>query len=59
VASSHPEARRPEPRLAAMIVDPGQYDITEPLKQRLGDLWESLDDPSADAQFDSLLENSR
>jgi hypothetical protein len=40
-----------------MIVDPGQYDIAESLKQRLGDLWESLDDPSADAQFDSLLEN--
>jgi hypothetical protein len=52
-----PRGASGEPRLAAMIVDPGQYDIAESLKQRLGALWESLDDPSADAQFDSLLEN--
>ena len=40
-----------------MVVDPGQYDIAGSLKRRLGDLWESLDDPTADAQFDSLLES--
>ena len=52
-----PRGASGEPRLAAMIVDPGQYDIAGSLKKRLGDLWESLDDPTADAQFDSLLEN--
>ena len=52
-----PRGASGEPRLAAMIVDPGQYDIAGSLKRRLGDLWESLDDPTADAQFDSLLKN--
>jgi hypothetical protein len=52
-----PRGASGEPRLAAMIVDPGQYDIAGSLKRRLGDLWESLDDPTAEAQFDSLLEN--
>jgi hypothetical protein len=52
-----PRGASGEPRLAAMIVDPGQNDIAGSLKRRLGDLWASLDDPIADAQFDSLLEN--
>jgi hypothetical protein len=50
-----PRGASGEPRLAAMIVDPGQYDMGGPLLMRLGDLGKLVDDPSADAQFESLL----
>ncbi len=46
------------PRLAALIVDPGQYDMGAGLGARLGDLWQHhSDDPAAKPQFDALLKN--
>jgi len=44
-----------EPRLAALIVDPGQYDMAAAMAARLGDLWRHIDDPAAKARFDALL----
>jgi hypothetical protein len=46
------------PRLAALIVDPGQYDMAAVVAARLGDLWHHVDDPAAKARFDALLEIS-
>ena len=43
------------PRLAALIVDPGQYDMAAGLAGRLGELWQHVDDPAAKPQFDALL----
>ncbi len=43
------------PRLAALVVDPGQYDMAEALAARFGDLWPHVDDPAARARFDALL----
>ena len=43
-------------RLAALIVDPGQYDMGAGLAARLGKLWQQLDDPAAKPQFDALLQ---
>jgi len=43
-------------RLAALIVDPGQYDMAAGLATRLGKLWPHIDDPAAKAQFDALLD---
>ena len=43
--------------LAALVVDPGQYDIAVTLAARLGALWPHLDDPAAKGKFDALLEN--
>lgn len=43
------------PRLAAMIVDPGQFDMAAGLPARLGALWPHVDDPASKAQFDALL----
>jgi pimeloyl-ACP methyl ester carboxylesterase len=51
-----PRGASREPRLAALIADPGQYDMAATLAKQLGDLWDRVDDPSADAQYDSLLE---
>jgi hypothetical protein len=51
-----PRGAAGEPRLAAMIVDPGQFDMGSALATRLGPLIEQVHDPAADAQFDSLLE---
>ena len=51
-----PRAAAGEPRLAAMVADPGQYDMSEVIAKRFGDLWNLVDDPSADAQFDALLQ---
>jgi pimeloyl-ACP methyl ester carboxylesterase len=51
-----PRGASGEPRLAAMVVDPGQYDMAESLRTRLGDLWDRVDDPTAEDQFQSLLE---
>jgi pimeloyl-ACP methyl ester carboxylesterase len=50
-----PRGASGEPRLAAMIVDPGQYDMSRALAQRFGDLWDRVDDPSADADYEALL----
>lgn len=44
------------PRLAALIVDPGQYDMAAGVAARLGELWQHVDDPAAKARFDALLE---
>ncbi len=44
------------PRLAALVADPGQYDMAAGLGARLGDLWRHHgDDPAAKPQFDALL----
>jgi Alpha/beta hydrolase family len=51
-----PRGAAGEPRLAALIVDPGQYNMASGLATRLGELWQRLDDPAAKAQFDALLE---
>ena len=50
-----PRGAAGEHRLAAMIVDPGQYDLGAALTARLGPLMEQVNDPAADPQFDSLL----
>ncbi len=52
-----PRGASGEPRLAALVADPGQYDMAEGLPGRLGDLWSQLDDPSAEDQFQSLLQS--
>ena len=51
-----PRGASAEPRLAALVADPGQYDISASLAARLGDLWNSVDDPAAEAQFQDLLQ---
>lgn len=43
------------PHLAALIVDPGQYDMAAGLAARLGELWHEVDDPTAKPKFDALL----
>ena len=50
-----PRGASGEHRLAAMIVDPGQLEMGSAVMNRLGDLGQHLDDPAADAQFESLL----
>jgi hypothetical protein len=50
-----PRGAAGEPRLAAMIVDPGQYDLGSAATARLGDLARQIDDATADDQFNSLL----
>ena len=52
-----PRGASGEPRLAAMVVDPGQYDIGAGLAARFGrDLMKTVDDPSADPQWNALLD---
>jgi hypothetical protein len=51
-----PRGASGEPRLAAMIVDPGQYDIGTAMAARLGPLAERVHDPAADAEFETLRE---
>ena len=51
-----PRGAAGEPRLAAMIVDPGQFDMGATVTARLGALMDKVNDPTADAQFDSLLD---
>jgi hypothetical protein len=51
-----PRGAAGEPRLAAMIVDPGQYDVGSAAAGRLGPLADRIDDPSSDAEFENLLE---
>jgi hypothetical protein len=50
-----PRGAAGEHRLAAMIVDPGQYDLGAALTARLGPLMDRVNDPAADPQFDALL----
>lgn len=50
-----PRGASNEHRLAAMIVDPGQYDLGAALIGRLGDLGQQVDDSAADSQFEPLL----
>jgi Esterase FrsA-like len=50
-----PRGASGEHRLAAMVVDPGQLEIGSAIVNRLGELGQHLDDPAADAQFESLL----
>ena len=52
-----PRGAAATPRLAALIVDPGQYDMAAGMAQRLGPLWTQLDEPAARPQFDALLHN--
>lgn len=51
-----PRGASGEPRLAALIVDPGQYDMGAAVVGRLGPLAEQLDDPAADPQFQAMLD---
>lgn len=51
-----PRGAAGEPRLAAMIVDPGQIDTGAGMPARLGALWGLLDDPAAKPKFDALLQ---
>ena len=50
-----PRGAAGEPRLAALIVDPGQYDMAPGLAARLGEVWKSVDDRAAKPRFDALL----
>ena len=50
-----PRGAAGEPRLAALVVDPGQFSMAAGLAARLGELWQHLDDPAAKARFDALL----
>jgi Alpha/beta hydrolase family len=52
-----PRGAAGEHRLAAMIVDPGQYDLGTAFAARLGPLMDRVNDPAADPQFDALLDN--
>ena len=52
-----PRGAAGEHRLAAMIADPGQFDMEAALIGKLGPLAGRIEDPAADPQFDSLLEN--
>ena len=45
-----------EHRVAALVVDPGQWDEGAAVIGRLGPLAKLVDDPSADPQFDALLD---
>jgi hypothetical protein len=50
-----PRGAAGEQRLAALIVDPGQWDMGAAVIDRLGPLAKLVDDPSADPQFEALL----
>ncbi len=49
-----PRGAAGEQRLAAMVVDPGQYDLSATLAARIGPLAERVNDPAADAAFEAL-----
>jgi dienelactone hydrolase len=51
-----PRGAAAEHRLAAMIVDPGQLEMGSAVLRQLGDLGQRLDDPTADDQFQALLD---
>jgi pimeloyl-ACP methyl ester carboxylesterase len=50
-----PRGAAGEDRLAALIVDPGQFDLGPALLERLGPLADHVHDPAADEQFQRLL----
>ena len=50
-----PRGAAGESRLAALIADPGQYDVGTAAAARLGDRAERIGDPAADDQFNALL----
>ena len=52
-----PRGASGEHRLAALIVDPGQYDMGAAVVGRLGPLAQRLDDPTADPVFQGMLDN--
>jgi hypothetical protein len=52
-----PRGAAGERRLAAMVVDPGQWDLGAASMSRLGPLADRVNDPAADPQFDALLGN--
>lgn len=52
-----PRGASAEHRLAALVVDPGQYDLGAAVIARLGPLAQRLDDPTADPVFQGLLDN--
>ncbi len=52
-----PRGASAEHRLAALLVDPGQYDMGAAVVARLGALAQQLDDPTAEPTFQGLLEN--
>jgi pimeloyl-ACP methyl ester carboxylesterase len=52
-----PRGAAGEHRIAALVVDPGAWDLGEALMSRLGPLAELVNDPAADPQFDALLGN--
>jgi Alpha/beta hydrolase family len=54
-----PRGAAGEHRLAAMIVDPGEWDLGTPSMARLGPLANYVHDPAADGQFNSLLDDPR
>jgi hypothetical protein len=51
-----PRGAAGEHRLAALIVDPGEWDLGAALAARLGPLASRVNDPDADAEFDALLD---
>ena len=51
-----PRGAAGEQRLAAMIVDPGQFEMGSALLGRLGPLGEHVHDPAADPSFQALLD---
>ncbi|MPY92286.1 MAG: alpha/beta hydrolase [Acidimicrobiia bacterium] len=51
-----PRGAAGEHRLAAMIVDPGQFDLGATMLSRLGELGGRVHDPAADAEYESLLQ---
>ena len=54
-----PRGAAGEQRLAAMIVDPGQFEIGPALLKAVGPLADRVHDPAADAQFQQLLDQPR
>ncbi len=51
-----PRGAAGEHRLAALIVDPGQFEMGSALLDRLGPLKDYVHNPAADARFQELLE---
>jgi dienelactone hydrolase len=51
-----PRGAAGEHRLAALIVDPGQFDMGPALLTKLGPLADLVHDPAADQQFQGLLD---
>jgi hypothetical protein len=51
-----PRGAAGEHRLAALIVDPGSWDLGAAMMSRLGPLADQVNDPAADQQFDALLD---